>query len=58
MKLHMESAHDIRSQKPPRPIGWCLILGILQTGIGLHREKKVLILYTAGTLIENWTKNI
>ena len=57
----MESVHDIRSQKPLRPTRWSLLLGILQTGMGLHREKKfsskVLILYTVGKLVENWTKN-
>ena len=54
MKLYMESVHDIRSQKPTR---WSLLLGILQTGMGLHREKKfsskVLILYPVGKLVEN-----
>ena len=54
----MESVHDIRSQKPLRPTRWSLLLDILQTRIGLHRKKdffssKVLILYTAGKLIEN-----
>ena len=57
MKLYMESVHDIRSQKPLRPTRWSLLLGILQTGMGLHREKKfsskVLILYTVGKLVEN-----
>ena len=37
----MESVknHDIRSQKPLKPTRWPLFLGILQTGMGLHREK-------------------
>ena len=35
----MESVHDMRSQKPLRPTHWSLSLGILQTGIGLHRKK-------------------
>ena len=54
----MESVHDIRSQQPLRPTHWSLFLGILQTGIGLHRKKnfssKVLILYTVRELIKNW----
>ena len=57
----MESVRDIRSQKPLRPTRWSLLLGILQTGMGLHRKKifslKLLILYTVGELIENETKN-
>ena len=38
----MESVHDIRSQKPLRPTRWSHFLGILQTGMGLHRKKKFL----------------
>ena len=57
MKLYVESVHDIRSQKSLRPTRWSLLLGILKTGMDLHRKKnsssKVLILYTAGKLIEN-----
>ena len=62
MKLYMKSVYDIRSQKPLRHTHWSLLLGILQTGMGLHRKTffflKVLILYTVAKLIENWTKNI
>ena len=34
----MESVDDIRSQKPLRPTGYSLFLGILQTGIDVHRK--------------------
>ena len=39
MKIYIESVHDIRSQKPLRPIRWSLFLGILQTGMGLYKKK-------------------
>ena len=60
MKFYMESVHDIRSQKLLWPIHWFLLLGILQTEMGFYKKKfssKVLILYTVGNFIENWTKN-
>ena len=57
MKLYMESVHDLRSQKPLRPTLWSLLLGILQTGMGLHRKKnfffKSINTITFGFLIEN-----
>ena len=57
MKLYMESVHDLRSQKPLKPTRWSLVLGILQTGMGLHRKKKFLFksinTITFGFLIEN-----
>ena len=57
----MESVHDLRSQKPLKPTRWSLVLGILQTGMGLHRKKKFLFksinTITFGFLIENWIKN-
>ena len=37
----MESVHDIKSQKLLRPTSWSLFLDILQTGMGLHRKKKI-----------------
>ena len=57
----MESVHDLRSQKPLRPTLWSLLLGILQTGMGLHRKKifffKSINTITFGFLIENWIEN-
>ena len=40
MKLCMESVYDVRSQKSLRLTRWSLFLGILLTGMGLHRKKK------------------
>ena len=60
IKLYIESVHDIRSQKLLWPIHWSLLLGILQSEMGFYRKKfssKVLILYTVGNFIENWTKS-
>ena len=58
MKRCIESVHDIRSQKPLRLTRWSLFLGVLQTGMGLHRKtkisSKVLVLYTVRKLIKNW----
>ena len=57
----MESVHDLRSQKPLRPTLWSLLLGILQTGMGLHRKKnfffKSINTITFGFLTENWIEN-
>ena len=39
MKLYMQHVHGIRSQKPLRPTRRPLFLGILQTGMDLHRKK-------------------
>ena len=56
MKLYMESVHELRSQKPLKPTRWSLVLGILQTGMGLHRKKnfcsKVLILLLLDCLLK------
>ena len=62
MKLCMESVYDVRSRKPLRPTRWSFFLGILLTGMGLHRKKnffssKVLILYTVRKLIKNCANN-
>ena len=56
MKLCMESAHDIKSQKPQRLTRWSLFLGILQTGMGLDRKKKFLQKYCYHILSESLLK--
>ena len=57
MKLCIASIHDIRSKDPHRPTPRSLVLGILQTGMGLRSAKenfsKVLRLYTAKKLIKS-----
>ena len=40
MKVCIKSVHDVRSQKPLRPISWFLFVGILQSGMGFNRKNK------------------